>query len=159
MRRSFAEAQIIEVDEEQLASPASKLDAMFTFLKINFLSMWGTDNLTPQQEEAKIYKIKMQLETIDEDGVTKIDINDLRKEIKRLQGLQQADQIDDDFNPAMLAAKAEKPKSKNKSAKKQKKARAMELGDDSASVEPGSQMNAPDDEINQSAEFGGAPAN
>ena len=118
---------------------------MFTFLKINFLSMWGTDNLTPQQEEAKIYKIKMQLETIDEDGVTKIDINDLRKEIKRLQGLQQADQIDDDFNPAMLAAKAEKPKSKNKSAKKQKKARTMELGDDSASVEPGSQMNAPDD--------------
>ena len=59
VRRSFAEAQIIEVDEEQLASPASKLDAMFTFLKINFLSMWGTDNLTPQQEEAKIYKIKI----------------------------------------------------------------------------------------------------
>ena len=72
-------------------SPASKLDAMFTFLKINFLSMWGTEAKTEKQEEAKINLIKMQLETIDEDGTTKIDINDLRAEIKRLEELHKAD--------------------------------------------------------------------
>lgn len=33
----------------------------------------------------------MQLETIDEDGTTKIDINDLRAEIKRLEELHKAD--------------------------------------------------------------------
>ena len=90
---------------------------MFTFLKINFLTMWGTDAKTEKQEEIKLNHIKMQLETIDEDGTTKINIEDLRQEIRRLEELHKADQIDDDFNPAMLAG----PKKSGKTPKKHKK--------------------------------------
>ena len=41
---------------------------MFTFLKINFSSLWGEKPKNEQQFEAKVYKIKMQLEGIDEEG-------------------------------------------------------------------------------------------
>ena len=78
-RLSFAEAQenhdvIVEDDDEQILSPSTKLDAMFTFLKINFTSLWGSDPATESQFDAKVYKIKMQLEGIDEEKRTKIDV-------------------------------------------------------------------------------------
>jgi len=111
-------------------SPSNKLDAMFTFLKINYQSLWGNKSTTNEQFEAKLIKIKMQLESIDEDGLVKMDINDLRAEVKRLQSLQSADQIDDDFNPAMLVEKQKLAKA----SKKAKKKRSMY--DDSASAEP-----------------------
>ena len=154
IRLSFSKAQIIEVDDEQIVSPASKLDAMFTFLKINFLSMWGTEAQTEKQEEAKINLIKMQLETIDEDGTTKIDINDLRAEIKRLEELHKADQVDDDFNPAMLSDNKKSGKTPKK--KKSKSQTQQEFADD-ASAEP--RLLTPDDEVMQSADFGGTPKN
>ena len=58
---------------------------MYTFLKINFTSLWGSDPASEHQFDAKIYKIKMQLERIDETGLTKFDYSELRTEIERLQ--------------------------------------------------------------------------
>jgi len=37
-----------EPEEVEMASPSNKLDAMFTFLKINFSSLWGEDPTSEQ---------------------------------------------------------------------------------------------------------------
>ena len=122
VRVSFAEAQIIDFDEQKSVElneehqmqvddvqtiptdilAASKLDAMYTFLKINFTSLWGSDPASEHQFEAKIFKIKMQLERIDETGLTKFDYSELRTEIERLQQTHNNDELIDDFNPALL---------------------------------------------------------
>ena len=104
----------------QVATPDSKLDAMFTFLKINFSSLWGDEPKNEKQFEAKVYKIKMQLEGIDELGETKIDVADLRAEIERLREAAQRGSISADFNPALLLdnkANASKGKKKSKKTK------------------------------------------
>ena len=48
----------------------------------------------------------MQLEGIDEDGGTKIDISELRTEIERLREAHKQGQLTDDFNPALLVSNA-----------------------------------------------------
>ena len=48
----------------------------------------------------------MQLEGIDEDGRTKIDISELRTEIERLREAHKQGQLTDDFNPALLVSNA-----------------------------------------------------
>ena len=51
-----AEVHYEEEVTVQVATPASKLDAMFTFLKINFSSLWGDEPKDEKQFEAKVYK-------------------------------------------------------------------------------------------------------
>lgn len=38
----------VTAEEVVVATPSSKLDAMYTFLKINFSSLWGEDPATEQ---------------------------------------------------------------------------------------------------------------
>ena len=126
----------------EVATPASKLDAMFTFLKINFSSLWGEEPADEKQFEAKVYKIKMQLEGIDEHGETKIDVAQLRAEIERLQEAAQRGSISADFNPALLLDNKVSASKGKKKSKKAKNAYNIEAPADDA-------------ELNQSADFGG----
>ena len=153
VRISFADAKLLEPPEEVesegkeevVANPATKLDEMFTFLKINFTTLWGSDEPKDDKAfEARVYKIKMQLEGIDEERQTKIDIAELRTEIERLRESAMRDSISADFNPQLLVDNLTEKKSKRKREKskgRNKVEKNVELFSDR--------------EVNQSADFGG----
>lgn len=87
----------------------------------------------------------MQLEGIDEEEKTKIDVIELRAEIERLQEAAQRGSISADFNPALLLDN--NPKIKNKKQKKSGTKKAKSAYNIAAPAE--------EEDLMKSAEFGG----